>query len=474
MDKIAKLEDAVVDKARVANSRTRPSSSGLYGSDALDATQVKELFDKYPDLLRGKLEEVIEFANALLGILGDGVDGSTITYALNSLSERVGKDDIDKDSRFDSNTLASAILKLSEDLRNADDAASAESAEVRELIRDGDEELRQKYDQIVKVRGVTSVEYDNEDEVITFIFADGTSTAIDLPVESLVKGLTMDEDGNIVLTLEGDQTVTVSTQVIADAIAKEGLRLEEMINNKLDKLERPDDTRAYAYVVEKDGTTTLRLISDSKVGGMVQRTDGANIWIPNMPSNDKHATPKKYVDDGLKGKMDKNTESGGRRVYGVEPDGTQALYAVGDGVANIARRTTGGHLNVPEEPTEDKHAASKKYVDDQIKAAGGGSTSGTHKYAVSVELSLLDDSVIEGVIFAESDVDYTGTTVDIGCFAGYGYPCNLKHGDEHYYICNIEWNDLDHYWMIYCRSRNNGHGSSFLIMTDYTAALKLN
>jgi hypothetical protein len=65
-------------------------------------------------------------------------------------------------------------------------------------------------------------------------------------------------------------------------------------------------------------------------------------------------------------KLDKITSTGGRRVYGIEPDGTQATYAVGDGTGNIARRTTGGNLNVPEEPLQGTHAASKKYVDDQL------------------------------------------------------------------------------------------------------------
>ena len=386
LTELTELTDDEVASVKMANATTRPNASGFYGGGGLREDQVKALFDAYPDKLRKRLNEVILFANALLKTLNaQGDEITTATESLKFLTERVGDEEVSKDPRFTSDALANAILTLSEDLRNTD------------------EELRKKYDQIVKERGVTSVEYDNKSEVITFTFADGTSTAIDLPVESLVKGLTMGEDGNIVLTLEGDQTVTVSTQVIADAIANEGLRLEGMINNKLDKmtgtsskmrlyatsaegnqvavfvgvqvndvvtradkgniilppkssagamedsryaaplwyveqyvdeaiasaggggsgggttvkvngeavsefdadtkvdkLERPDD-RAYVYAVGKDGVIALQVISDTQKGGIVQRTDGGNIWIPNMPSNDKHAVPKKYVDDKTSG-----------------------------------------------------------------------------------------------------------------------------------------------------------------------------
>ncbi len=260
MDEIKKLEDAAVDKVRVANSRTRPSSSGLYGTDALDATQVKELFDKYPDLLRGKLEEVIKFANDLLGILGNGVDGATITGALNSLSERVGKDDIDEDSRFDSNTLASAILKLSADLKESESSISDHEERI-EGVEDG--------------LSTISIAYDATEEKITFTDSKGNKKEIDLPIESLVTGARLDGD-DLVLELEGGTEVRVSMEKIADAIS-----------SVAGSVIPADDTHIYSegsYIVFKDTngkTVKVRSFNADSYFGDIEEALDAILEIQN-------------------------------------------------------------------------------------------------------------------------------------------------------------------------------------------------
>lgn len=196
------LSEADVKDVKVENARTRPNSTGLYGSASLKQEDVKKIFDAYPNKLREKLNDVIAFANALLGVLGNGVDGATITGALNSLSERVGGDGFDEDSRLEGKALASAILKLSEDLKAEEDKGEDRDERISKFESD---------------RGVTKVDYDDKNEVITFTFADGKTKEIDLPLESLVKGARLEGDA-LVLTLENGNEIPVSTAAIAAAI----------------------------------------------------------------------------------------------------------------------------------------------------------------------------------------------------------------------------------------------------------------
>lgn len=191
------LEDSEVNKVRVANARTRPNSTGLYGGGALSADDVKKIFDKYPDLLRQKLAEVIDFANSLLKILGNGAEGATITGALNSLSERVGIDNIAEDSRFGSNTLASAILKLSEDL------GAVETSPF-------------------------SAKYDPENGILRFKTNGNIFASVDLPLESVFVGADYDdENGNLVLTLVNGSKVSIKNDALIAKI-EEALFSEEL------------------------------------------------------------------------------------------------------------------------------------------------------------------------------------------------------------------------------------------------------
>lgn len=225
---LKQLEDSEVNEARVKNARTRPSSTGLYGEKNLSSTEVKEIFDKYPDLLRGKLEEVIDFANALLEIIGNGVEGATITGALNSLSGRVGGDDFDEDSRLEGKTLASAILKLSDDLKESESSISDHKERI-EGVEDG--------------LSTISITYDATEEKITFTDSKGNKKEIDLPIESLVTGARLDGD-DLVLELEGGTEVRVSMEKIADAIS-----------SVAGSVIPADDTHIYSegsYIVFKD------------------------------------------------------------------------------------------------------------------------------------------------------------------------------------------------------------------------------
>lgn len=90
-----------------------------------------------------------------------------------------------------------------------------------------------------------------------------------------------------------------------------------------------------------------------------------------------------FVDEGaLADKVDKyKTVFTGQGVYGFTGNGStiteKQIFTDGQATnisGTIPLRTTNGNIIVPETPTNNTHAASKKYVDDAVAGAGGGSS----------------------------------------------------------------------------------------------------
>lgn len=107
-----------------------------------------------------------------------------------------------------------------------------------------------------------------------------------------------------------------------------------------------------------------------------------------------------FVDEGaLADKVDKYTSTSytGQSVYAISSDGstvTQKMINT-DGMSNtidgtIPLRITNGNIPVPETPTNNTDAASKKYVDDAVAGAGGGSSLRTATYVIASSDSLDD------------------------------------------------------------------------------------
>lgn len=74
-------------------------------------------------------------------------------------------------------------------------------------------------------------------------------------------------------------------------------------------------------------------------------------------------------------KLDKITSTAPvNRAYIINEDGSQGALQVSDSIfANaIVQRASDTQIYVPETPTSNKHAASKKYVDDKVANASGG------------------------------------------------------------------------------------------------------
>lgn len=264
---LLKFEDSDAEGLKVANARTRPNANGLYGEKSLSADEVKKMFDKYPEKLRERLNKVIEFTNALLSLVEKNAE--------------------------------------------ADGAEFSEiKADVQEKYEDLCSSLTTLYGRISKFeseRGVTKVDYDNKNEGITFTFADGTSTAIDLPVVSknfaAVLNANLKAGEGIVLSYDetakevtvsamgggsgGGTTVKVSGEAVSEFDA----------DTKLDKL--ISEIGNSVYISKADGSTMLMRLG-TNAGQIPSRTTGGHIVLPTTGLiYDYIAVPKKYVDDKI-------------------------------------------------------------------------------------------------------------------------------------------------------------------------------
>lgn len=132
------------------------------------------------------------------------------------------------------------------------------------------------------------------------------------------------------------------------------------------KLTKQDGTSTYpqAYTKGVDGTQAMMDITDSTVNNAIVRRNGQQVLVPQTPTANSHATSKKYVDDGLSGKLNKVETIGYDQVYAKDSNGTQVMvpYAVGAEADFIVRRAGNGDVIVPT-PTHTNGATPKVYVD---------------------------------------------------------------------------------------------------------------
>ena len=96
-------------------------------------------------------------------------------------------------------------------------------------------------------------------------------------------------------------------------------------------------------------------------GAQVNVLEGVQVNGTDLPINEKK------VNIDLTGKVDKSNSS--NKVYGTDNSGNQTTYDLDNGTGysgNVARRDSNGQMHVPQTPTANDHATSKKYVDDEI------------------------------------------------------------------------------------------------------------
>ena len=198
----------------------------------------------------------------------------------------------------------------------------------------------------------------------------------------------------------------------------------DALGNKVDKTS--DANKVYATDSTGAQTTIVYDRQNATPSSIVQRDLSGQINIPLVPTADKHAASKQYVDNSVndatititqggatKGsftvnqstnatiaidavgtvdqvydststnaqsgtavagaiadKVSKVTPASGTVVYAAKNSGDITLTLSESNTAyTVAYRSAGGQLNVAQTPTSNNHATSKKYVDDKVKDA---------------------------------------------------------------------------------------------------------
>ena len=120
---------------------------------------------------------------------------------------------------------------------------------------------------------------------------------------------------------------------------------------------------AYESYVEHDEPYPVSIACRDKYGRLVVED----------ATEDFHAVNKRQLDT----KLSKAPTTETYKVYGKAKNGNEYMYPVESGdtptASEIVRRKNGGQIIVPQIPTLNAHAASKKYVDGEIAKVGGGS-----------------------------------------------------------------------------------------------------
>lgn len=138
-----------------------------------------------------------------------------------------------------------------------------------------------------------------------------------------------------------------------------------------------------AKALELLGGVASSLVShDAKNGTIVLRGATGAIFV-GAPKSNSHATTKKYVDDGFVAKStDKSTY---HQVYAKSANGEEQWltdFSKGADAQTLAQRDVGGTLQVGA-PTMERHATTKKYVDEGFVPQVKESASLQRVYAIA-------------------------------------------------------------------------------------------
>lgn len=140
-----------------------------------------------------------------------------------------------------------------------------------------------------------------------------------------------------------------------------------LLNGKVDKT----SSAMKLYGTNGSGNQdTINYGSGTNNNYIVQRDSAGQVFVPETPTRNLHAASKSYVDTQVSPKLDKTSAT--EKVYGTDELGNQTTYAVdsdlvGDGP--VVRRNNSTGTIVTGNPTAVNHAATKKYVDDNINSA---------------------------------------------------------------------------------------------------------
>lgn len=200
------------------------------------------------------------------------------------------------------------------------------------------------------------------------------------------------------------------------------------------------------YVLSNHKDITLPLSETPMTYGIAQYSNSGKLKTKN-PTEDLDAANKKYVDDNFLKVYDLGTIGPGEvkvpTMRNTDGKNTQKWFptCVGEWVANsaIALTDSKGHLGT-NTPTDDRHCANKKYVDDAI--ASIASTTQT-KWQHNIILEGTKDGFTFKAFLSVCRSDDTpfGTFDEIvNAFGSISIPCTgyVYDGTKHYSIYDLD------------------------------------
>ena len=161
--------------------------------------------------------------------------------------------------------------------------------------------------------------------------------------------------------------------------------------NKGDKGDPATNTDATARAAAAAAQATANAALPTAGGTMTGK-----ITLDGAPTDDLHAASKKYVDDNA---------GSGSATDQTARDAAKAAKDVADAALPLAGGTMTGDLTLSGAPTNDLHAASKKYVDDNAGSGGGGVTLKDFE-----DLPDLDDYKLDEIIASGNNFYRKGIT----------------------------------------------------------------
>lgn len=116
--------------------------------------------------------------------------------------------------------------------------------------------------------------------------------SVDLPIESMIIGATINGDGDLVLTLQNGNTLTVPVSNIVSGLATE----DWVKSNVVLKLDSEYEEQVYAQ--DGNGNISLKRLSPTPyANAVVRRASDASLLVRSNPSRSDEAINKGYVDN---------------------------------------------------------------------------------------------------------------------------------------------------------------------------------
>ena len=176
------------------------------------------------------------------------------------------------------------------------------------------------------------------------------STVIDLDEWTRVKNL----ENPTILQGTGNRT---------DAVMSQKAATDAFVPKAISSFSLP---RAHCVSANSLGEELITVNENPSDASIPRRGSGGVLKV-GAPIANNDATTKEYVDDNLTKKVAIVSGSGGNRIYGVDPNGNQKVFAgtSGNYAWSVPLRGENFTFTVGE-PTDAAHPATKKYVEDHF------------------------------------------------------------------------------------------------------------